>query len=581
MNTPAIVTSTRKMQPNLRYVLGLLAAALATASVYCSGLHGGFVFDDYPNIVDNPDVHLASLSIQQLKAAAFSAPPGAAQRPIASLTFALNWWISPGSAFAMKSVNVLIHVANGLLLYFMLNALLGAAAAVEKRSNASQALPLAVATCWMLAPINLTCVLYVVQRMESLCQLFVVAGLWGYFAGRHMTLSDPRLQFRGQIISCGSILFGGALGMLAKESAVLLPLYAFLAEFSVLRFRGVEGNFSLRFFLPFAALLFIPGIVGLAWLLPHVLSPAVWANRDFSLEQRLLTEARVVIDYLFWTLAPYSPEFNLYHDDFSLSTGLFTPWSTSVAIFGISVLLIASAVLARRMPLASLGILWFFSAHLLTATLVPLEIAFEHRNYFASIGIFLALFAAILQAAQSVGNVRLWQFAVIAFAAWYGGTTFNRAREWGDATQLAIGEAQRNPGSVRANYQAGKILISMSNYEQSPLVEAGEAYFNHAAALPGTSILPEQALIIVANRTRHRNDIDSWQRLVEKLHVHAPSEENVAALAALSECFIQKQCVFGAAALDIAFAEATQYKPVRADLTAVYTNYLRVRDARP
>ena len=49
-------------------------------------------------------------------------------------------------------------------------------------------------------------------------------------------------------------------------------------------------------------------------------------------------------------------------------------------------------MLRRQRPLVALGIAWFFAAQLLTATVVPLELVFEHRNYFASLGICLAVY---------------------------------------------------------------------------------------------------------------------------------------------------------------------------------------------
>jgi hypothetical protein len=578
---PTIIRNFSSTRPAITYLLGMFAASILTLVVYWNGLPGGFVFDDYPNIVDNEDVHLTSLDIAQLKAAALSAPPGAGQRPIASLTFALNWWIDPGSASAMKSVNLLIHVADGLLLYAMLVALLGAAAAAEKRGDIDRTLPLAVAACWMLAPINLTCVLYVVQRMESLCQLFVLAGLWGYFAGRRLALSDQRQRVRGLVMSSASLVIGGILGVLTKESAALLPLYAFVAEMIVLRFRAFDGSRDRRLFPLFVITLIVPGVVGSWWLIPHVLTPAAWANRDFSVEQRLLTETRVVLDYLVWTLVPLPRFFNLYHDDFVVSTGLLTPLSTAIAITAIAVLLIVGAKSSRRLPLVSLGIVWFISAHLLTATIVPLEIAYEHRNYFASIGAFLTLSAALLLIARNAGSIRAGRFALIAMAVFSGIVTFNRAREWADPTQLAIGEAERNPRSVRANYQAGKLFVSMSNYQPSRLLDVGSAYCDRAAMLPGASILPEQALIIVANRAFQRDDPSIWRRLIEKLRAHAPSEENISALAALSDCFTQGQCAFGAESLDEAFTEAIRHQPVRADLATVYQNYAHAKNAAP
>src|SRR5690348_14343953 len=52
----------------------LLAALLVTAVVYCPGLSGSWLFDDYPNIVDNPGVQPHEVSVPALVRAALSSP---------------------------------------------------------------------------------------------------------------------------------------------------------------------------------------------------------------------------------------------------------------------------------------------------------------------------------------------------------------------------------------------------------------------------------------------------------------------------------------------------------------------------
>ena len=73
-------------------------------------------------------------------------------------------------------------------------------------------------------------------------------------------------------------------------------------------------------------------VVGLTWLLPALLRPETWATRDFTLPTRLLSEARIVVDYIVWTLLPTPGALSFYHDNFHISTGLLTPWTTLASI---------------------------------------------------------------------------------------------------------------------------------------------------------------------------------------------------------------------------------------------------------
>src|SRR6185312_5245000 len=60
------VESTRPHSRAAVYLLLGLALAL-TALAYAASLRGGYVFDDFPNIVENREVHLAALNWHSLR----------------------------------------------------------------------------------------------------------------------------------------------------------------------------------------------------------------------------------------------------------------------------------------------------------------------------------------------------------------------------------------------------------------------------------------------------------------------------------------------------------------------------------
>src|SRR5690348_10975263 len=202
--------------------LATLVAALAiTTLVYWPGVYGGYVFDDFPNIVDNVGVHVAHSTLANWANAAWSSPASTFHRPLASLTFAANWFFSGSNPLPMKVTNICIHLLNGLLLYAMLRELLRAWRARRGEQVIEEAaahrLSLLIAAAWLLLPINLMAVLYVVQRMESLCQVFVLAGLWAYLRGRRRMFKavDTRGEHVGLIQATLGIVLGTGLGLLS------------------------------------------------------------------------------------------------------------------------------------------------------------------------------------------------------------------------------------------------------------------------------------------------------------------------------------------------------------------------------
>ncbi len=308
--------------------------------VYRPGLSGDFVFDDWQNIVKNERLALDQLTWPTLKDAALSGFSGPLKRPISMLSFALNRYAVGLDPYYYKVTNVVVHLLNtACVLVFILLLL-----STYERSSGSNLssdrirfLSLAVCAAWGLHPLNLTAVLYVVQRMTSLSAFFTLLALICYLWWRKRQLDG------GGVSTFPLIAFVsfGALGILAKETALLLPLYTFVVEATLLRFRA-DSVRDRRAVVTFHIIfLGVPALVAGLYLLTH----PQWllerySYRPFDLPERLLTEARVILFYLQMTFVPNPAQLSLYHDDISLSTGLLTPPTTLGAVVVVLLLLV-------------------------------------------------------------------------------------------------------------------------------------------------------------------------------------------------------------------------------------------------
>jgi hypothetical protein len=527
----------------MRTWLLFAGALLLTALLYLPGLKGGYEFDDFPNVVDNTALHVTTLDASAWLEAMWASPSSDLQRPLASLSFALNHYFSGLAPAPMKATNLLIHLLNGLLLFVLLRRLARVDAMQTEASSASPGhgdwLALAVAGGWMLHPVNLTAVLYVVQRMESLAQVFVLTGLLLYFDARKRQNSGQSGAFWRLWIG---IPICTLLGIAAKESAALLPLYALILEITVLRaWRRNVGE--LRAF--YVTFLIIPGCVGLLWMLPRAFVPQAYSFRPFTLAQRLLTEPRVLLDYIAWILLPLPRFFSFYHDDYPISTDPWHPWSTLPALAVLVALAVAAAWLRRPRPLVALGLAWFLAAHALTATFIPLELVFEHRNYFASAGLLLAAFALLLPRQPGLATLALPRTALILAAICLCSITLvMRARAWGDPVMLAVTEATLHPDSPRATYNLGRTLVILSDYRpDSPNIPKAIFAFEGAARAPRAGILPEVALIMLASRTGRPIKDEWWDSMHSKLESRQPTIDDAEAIKTLTACQREGRCV--------------------------------------
>lgn len=552
-------------------LLAVFAACLLTAAIYWPSLSGGYIFDDYPNIVDNDAVHPTALDWHSLKRAAFSSPVRSTPRPIAMVSFAVDWYLHHGNPFFLKLTNLFIHLVNGFLVWLVVRQLVFFCNA-RKRPNAEatgETLALAVAALWLVAPINLTAVAYIVQRMESLAQLFVLGGLFTY-----LWIRTNREENGRSALMCGLAL--GAfcvIGYGAKETALLLPLYAFIAEAFVTGFRRHDGGIEKRMLTLFLLILLIPAIIGAAALLYRYIPSAAWANRSFTLTQRLLTEFRVIVDYIVWSLLPIPTQFHLYHDDIVLSRGWLNPATTLASALAIGCLAAFAIAVGRKMALIGIGIFWFLGAQLMTGTIIPLELVFEHRNYLASIGLYLVLFAALAHYVRSGhGRTRTAISALLVFA--FAGATWLRAAEWSDPLTLALIEKQRSPDSPRIAYELGRTYVVLSGYKpDSPFVKLAFEELNRASQRNDASALPDQGLLILAARTHQPPPPGTWEHLRERLLEQPLSTEHIGAIEALATCASKGFCDFPTEKMVGLLAELLEKNPRQTRLLSIYAQY--------
>ncbi|MGN2253513.1 hypothetical protein ACFWZ4_09055 [Frateuria sp. GZRe12] len=573
-------------------------AFLLVVIVYRAGLTGGWLFDDYPNIVDNRGVQPAEASVSSLVRAALSSPSSEFKRPLASLSFAANYLLSGLDPYWMKVTNLLIHLLNGLLVFLLARRLfpLGDSSVLPgpmprispQGLDRDGLLAALVATAWMVLPINLTGVLYVVQRMESMANAFVLLGLLGYVAGRQRMMAGGR----GLLLCAASVTVPAILGLLAKETAVMLPLYACLIEWVMLRFQrtSLSPEKDARVPLLFTCILAIPLAIGLAWMLPRILSPAAFATRDFTLSERLFSEARIVVDYIVWSLLPTPEALSFYHDDFKVSTGLLTPWSTLASM--VVLVLMAGAIFwfRRRRPLVALGLALYLGCHLLTGTILPLELVYEHRNYFASLGLLLAIVPLLAAPgrlahesprATTPGGAHdplpmpLLRYALMAglLVFWMAETALS-AYAWGSPLRLAEELAARAPESPRAQYELGRTYIILSHYDpQSPFTQLAYAPLERAMNLPDSSILPEQALIFMNARIHRPLKGSWWDSIVAKLKARKPGVQDESSLGALTKCQVERLCDLPKGRMVQAFLAAISHPRPSARVLAMYGDY--------
>lgn len=465
---------------------------VVTALAYWPGLHGPFLFDDPPNLLTPLGEWLRGETTWP--EVVFGNASGMFGRSLSMLSFLATAAIGGLDPFWFKLTNLALHLSCGALVHALCSRLLLLDARTAQRH---QMLAGFVAALWLLHPIQVSTVLYAVQRMAQLSALFVLVALWLYVvARRHLQAGRTR---RGVVILFALVPIATLAAVLGKENGALVPILCAVIEWGYFPAPLRSRPAAIKVF--FLVFLVIPLILGMTWFTLHpdlVLSG--YATRTFTLGDRLLSEPRALVAYLTILLLPRGPRLGLYTDDFPVSHGLLDPPGTLLALLTVIALLVAAFAARRRLPGVATGILFYFAAQSMESGVFPLELYFEHRNYLPSVGLFLALVALghhLVAWSLSVSNnprrLRLpLTLAGTSLLALLALSTAARAYTWRSFDALAWQGAMQHPQSLRAQMDYANSL------QKQGRVDEVQAVFDHVATIANPAAAHVAAIDTVA-----------------------------------------------------------------------------------
>ena len=365
----------------MRTALLLSGLVVLVFVIYSSGLNGPFILDDMSNIEYNPHIRITRLSFDGLKQAAFEG--AASRRPVANISFALNYFFHGENTFGYHLVNILVHATAGIFLYFFIKTTLSTPALRSKFEN-QKWIAFITVLIWLVHPVQTQSVTYIVQRMNSLAAMFYIMALFFYARGRLSQAPRNRwLWFSGCAVAA-ILAFG------SKQNAASLPFFIFLYEWYFLQDLKI-GWLKRKLKIVFLVF-FVCGFISLLYLgsdpIERLSSIRDFANKEFTLFERVMTQFRVVIHYISLIFLPHPSRLNLDYD-FPLSTSLINPITTLFSLITILGLIGLAIYFAKKERLFSFCILWFLGNLVIESSVIPLAIIFEHRIYLPSMMVCL------------------------------------------------------------------------------------------------------------------------------------------------------------------------------------------------
>jgi hypothetical protein len=475
----------------------LLAVAVAVA--YGNSLSGPFVLDDQASIVQNPDIQDLSRLSSVLAPAADSPVAG---RPLASLSFALNYALGGGDVRGYHVVNVGLHLACVFLAFVFIRRASSLPGVVLPAALRPDERAFGAVLLWAVHPLNTEVVDYLTQRTESMAAAFVLLTLLASL--RAATARSGGRWMAAAIAAC-------ALGAATKESTAITPVLVALFDRAFL-FESwrAAGRVRWRLYLGLASTWAIAAF--------EVTSGGRSAVAGFSAGVSpwtyLLNQTLMITDYLRLTLWPRD-------------LVAFYGWPMALTLrdvapqFAVLVVAVVAVVLAYlRAPRVGFAGLCFFITLAPASSVVPVatEVGAERRMYLPLLALAVLVVLASMMAWTRWRPDRrsLLVPASILVVVTVGLTwaTIRRNREYASALTLARTVVERRPTSV-AHHILGEQLLLAGRTDEG-IAEL------RAAVAKGNSRAGYQLGMALVNAQRLDETVDALTAFVATEHPPRP-----------------------------------------------------------
>jgi tetratricopeptide (TPR) repeat protein len=482
----------------LQMLIHLFLVVFLGSIIYSNTLQSPFVFDDESYIHDNPVLRdLRGFGDARYAEKLMSKgvlDQNFRTRIVTFFTFAVNYQFLGNSLVGYHLVNLVIHLLNGILVYFLMRQTLRTPFARGDGGGGTSSGTTAMLTALLFVshPVQTQAVTYISQRFTSLATLFCLLSLVAY-GGWRLALppageaSEKSLPgYLGERPGLyGLALFSTVLAMKTKEISFTLPLLLCLYEYSF--FTGTRRRWVVL--LPFLlTMAIIPlSLFGekakyddISYLTESLGKTGLGAPLLY-----LCTEFRVIVTYLRLLLLPVQQNLDY---AYPIAEGFFqAPVILSflllITLAGLGVYLmvrsrrVSEVRQALWLRVSAFGIFWFFLALSVESSVIVLrDVIFEHRLYLPFVGFALVLVAVsqLIRARVGLTGGRILTAGMVGLILLWSGAAYLRNSVWRDPVLLWTDTVQKSPDKYRPHFALGN-AYSFRGLDQEAIHEYREA----------------------------------------------------------------------------------------------------------
>ena len=427
-----------------RPAAGVLLIAVVGGGAFWNTLGGEFVWDDRSLVLENEYVkhrrNLPGFFLSDFSEHSADPHRSGYYRPLILVSYFVDASLWGDRPAGFHATNVLFHILNSILVYGF------------ARSMASRRASLIAGVLFAAHPVHTEAVAWVAGRTDLICCFF---GLIAFVCFARSSRSAGRRRTAWYLAS----LLGLGLGLLSKETAIVLPLLFVAYD----RYRGTEGR-RVRYYagaFAVAGAYLIARVLVLGQLGPDraYYGGSVWTS--------LLTSVTILASYVGLLLAPV----RLSAMRSTTYPSIRSPFHPSFIVSAVVVgsLFVAASRLVKVSRGASFGILWIVVTLLPVLNLVPIyELIAERFLYIPSIGFCLALGIALDAMFRRKGALRVVALGLTGLTvAVYLVLAMDRNADWRDEITLYTRTAEDSPRAYMAHYNLGTIYLVQGEYDRA------------------------------------------------------------------------------------------------------------------
>jgi len=460
-----MLTHTKKLS-----YLPLLLLAIASFAIFWPALGHHFLitWDDNQYVVGNPFVH--GLKFENVERA-FTTSAVGNYAPLHLISYMIDYEIWGLRASGFILTNILLHAANGILLYLLL-----------RRLSGGKTWPLFASLIFLLHPVQVESVVWVSQRKNVLAMFFFLIAFYFYVAYRERT-QKPDKWFNSLS------LFTFTLALLSKSVAVVFPLVLLLFDICFQEKQNVKSLLLDK--IPFILLSVIFGLLAIKSQSAQSQGGGLTSYHGGSPYATFLTMLPVLIRYLRMVLWPsnlsafYDPPIKTHIDSEVLWAVLF-----------LALLCLIGVVLYLRRRDLFFWFALFFICLIPVSQIVPIVTLMNDRYlYFPMLGA-AAFFGMVLlrdvtwaELLSSKKYVPVLLFSILVIAA-CSTATLHRIPVWQNSYTLWGDAVKKSPNVALTHDCFGEGLLEQGRID--------EAMREFKVALKLESNLPPERLCVGA-----------------------------------------------------------------------------------